>query len=63
MTRSRVWVENRSRDEAIPIVVQNVARDAQPLRVQLVGSPNPSDTTLTTRASDGAIVVLLKRSQ
>jgi hypothetical protein len=51
MTRARVWVENRSRSEAIPIVVQNVARDALPLRVQLVGATDPNDTTLTTRAA------------
>jgi hypothetical protein len=39
MTRARVWVENRMRAEAIPVVVQDVVRGAPPLRVQLVDVP------------------------
>jgi hypothetical protein len=37
-TRANVWIENRSKSEAVPVVIQNGEGDA-PLRVQLIGLP------------------------
>ena len=37
-TQARVWIQNRSREEAIPITVQEIAGSAT-MKVQLVGMP------------------------
>src|SRR5438876_1043869 len=50
MTQAHVWIENRSGNEAIPVVVQ---RSVDPLQVQVAGRPtvtiDPS-STIGTRA-------------
>jgi len=50
MTQAHVWIENRSGNEAIPVVVQ---RSVDPLQVQVAGRPtvtiDPS-TAVGTRA-------------
>jgi hypothetical protein len=37
-TQGRVWIENRGDMEAVPVTIQNMAADAPPLRVQVVGT-------------------------
>jgi len=39
MTEARVWVQNRAREEAVAVTVQDVAPDAT-MRVQLIGTPS-----------------------
>jgi hypothetical protein len=38
-TQARVWIENRSAAEAIPVRIEDIAGEAPPLRVQIVGTP------------------------
>jgi hypothetical protein len=43
-TQGRVWIENRGDLEAVPVTIQNMATEAPPLRVQVVGPPTaPAD--------------------
>lgn len=52
-TQGRVWVQNHGSAEAVPVSVEGMARDAQPLRVQLSGGfPAVSirDGSVTVRA-------------
>lgn len=39
MTKALVWIENRSRAEAIPTTIQSMSEDAKPLRVEVNGTP------------------------
>ena len=41
MTQARVWIENRTREEAVPITIQGSALDT-PLRVRVMNAQNPS---------------------
>jgi hypothetical protein len=36
-TQGRVWVENRGDKEAVSVSIQNMAEEAPPLRVQVIG--------------------------
>ena len=51
MTQARVWIENRSRSEAVPVDLRDVNLD-HPLRVQIIngetqyGSVNPVQVRL-----------------
>ena len=38
-TLGKVWIENRGDLEAVPVTIQNMATDAAPLRVQVIGPP------------------------
>lgn len=40
-TKGRVWVENRGKAEAVAVNLQNAARDAPPLKVEVIGLPEP----------------------
>lgn len=48
MTRASVWVENRSSNEAIPVTVDSMSPTAQPLRVELSGTPSVALAPSTT---------------
>jgi len=37
-TQGRVWIENRGDMEAVPVTIQNMATEAPPLRVQVMGT-------------------------
>ena len=41
MTQARVWIENRTREEAVPITIQGSALDT-PLRVRVMNAQSPS---------------------
>jgi hypothetical protein len=41
MTEARVWVQNRAPQEAIPMSIQDAARDLPPLRVRVVNAQAP----------------------
>jgi hypothetical protein len=47
MTQARVWIENRSPDEAVPVTIQGATLDA-PLRVRVMNSG--ADAPLDVRA-------------
>lgn len=47
-TQGKVWIQNRGDTEAVPVSIQNMAREASPLRVQVVGTP-----TVTIGAASG----------
>ena len=36
---ARVWIENRNRNEAIPVSIEGLTDFAKPLRVEVVGTP------------------------
>jgi hypothetical protein len=38
-TQAKVWIQNRGVTEAVPVSIQEVAREAAPLRVQVIGTP------------------------
>jgi hypothetical protein len=38
-TQGKVWIQNRGRAEAVPVLIQDVAGEAPPIRVQLTGTP------------------------
>jgi len=44
MTQARVWIENRTREEAVPITIQGSALDAPPLRVRIMNAQGTSVT-------------------
>jgi hypothetical protein len=39
MTQERVWIQNRGEAEAVPVSIENIASEAPPLRVQVIGTP------------------------
>jgi hypothetical protein len=53
MTRPSVWVENRTSNEAIPVSVDSMNPTAEPLRVEIFGTPTvtlPPAAVVQTRA-------------
>lgn len=42
MTQARVWIENRGRQEALPVSLQEVAPDTPPMRVRVINGVTPS---------------------
>lgn len=49
-TKGRVWVENRGKAEAVAVNLQDVARDAPPLKVEVIGIPAVTITPATSVA-------------
>src|ERR1700694_3529800 len=47
MTPARVWVENRSKSEALPVTIEGLDDFAKPLRVEAIGVPAVSITPTT----------------
>lgn len=39
MTQARVWIENRSKSEAVPVMIHGLDDLEKPLRVEIVGTP------------------------
>jgi hypothetical protein len=55
MTEARVWIQNRARDEAVSVSIQDAASDLAPLSVRLVNPPNmASAEPLRVRAAQQA---------
>jgi len=48
-TLARVWIQNRGVEEAVPVNVQELAREAPPLRVEVVGTSSATGTSATAR--------------
>ena len=44
-TQARVWIQNRSNAEAVPVSIQPQTAEDPPLRVQVVGTPPPTGQT------------------
>jgi hypothetical protein len=38
-TQAKVWIQNRGDAESVPVSIQNMDREALPLRVQVIGTP------------------------
>jgi hypothetical protein len=55
-TRANVWIENRSKSEAVPVVIQNGEGDA-PIRVQLIGLPTVALSPATVVQLSPATIV------
>ena len=49
-TQGRVWIENRGDSEAVPVTIQNMATDAPPLRVQVMGTATSTMNALSAQA-------------
>lgn len=47
MTQARVWVENRNRNEAIPVTIEGLGDFSKPLRVEVTGTPAVTITPTT----------------
>ena len=47
-TQGKVWIQNRGDAEAVPVSIQNMAKETPPLRVQVIGTP-----TVTIGAPSG----------
>jgi hypothetical protein len=56
MTEARVWVQNRAPHEAVPISIQDAAKELPPLRVRVVNGPTP-------QASDEPVHVKFARQR
>ena len=39
MVPARVWVENRNKNEALPVTIEGLDESAKPLRVEVMGVP------------------------
>jgi hypothetical protein len=50
LTQERVWIQNRGEAEAVPVSIENMASEAPPLRVQVMGTP-----TVTIGAASGQV--------
>jgi hypothetical protein len=49
-TQGKVWIENRGDLEAVPVVIQNMATEAPPLRVQVIETPTATVNALNGQA-------------
>ena len=49
-TQGKVWIENRGEMEAVPVTIQNMATEAPPLRVQIIGTPTVATDALGGQA-------------
>ena len=38
MTQGKFWIQNTGRGEAVPVVIENMAKDTGPLRVEVLGT-------------------------
>ena len=38
MTQGKIWTQNTGRGEAVPVVIENMAKDTGPLRVEVLGT-------------------------
>ena len=38
-TQGKVWIQNSGETEAVPVSIQDMASEAPPLRVQVIGTP------------------------
>ena len=38
MTQGKIWIQNTGRAEAVPVVIENMAKDTAPLRVEVLGT-------------------------
>jgi hypothetical protein len=56
ISQAKVWVENRGRNEAVPVVIQDVTTSA-PIGVQVIGTPT------VTIAPSNVVLARLVRQQ